>query len=340
MKKLKFIDKLVFFFNSIAAAMLLLSYLLPYVAPKNFSLLSVLSLAVPLLIILNVLFFVYWLLKVKKQLLVSLVVLAFGYNYLGSLYKFSSSKKVADSENISVMNYNVRLFNLYDWIPEKNVEIKIVNLIKQQQPDILSIQEYHPHQSVDLSFYPHKYEELSGKRIKYGQAIFSKFPIVNSGSIEFPDTANNAIFADIVKGKDTIRVYNVHLESLRITQDVEQLNTEDSERIFKSIGKTFVMQQFQSELFLLHKKSCEYPMIICGDFNNTPYSYVYRKIKGDLIDAFEEAGNGFGKTFNFKYFPIRIDYVLVDKAFTVNSFKTLDEKLSDHFPVIAEVKLH
>ena len=238
------------------------------------------------------------------------------------------------------MNYNVRLFNLYDWIPEKNIQTKIVSLIKNHQPDVLSLQEYHPHKKVDLSFYPHKYEALSGKRIQYGQAIFSKFPIVNSGSIEFPDTANNAIFADVVKGNDTIRVYNVHLESLRITKDVEQLNTEDSERIFKSVGKTFEMQQFQSELFLLHKKSCKYPMIICGDFNNTPYSYVYRKIKGDLTDAFVEAGNGFGKTFNFKYFPIRIDYVLADKAFVVNSFKTLDEKLSDHFPVIAELKLN
>ena len=340
MKKLKLIDKLVFFLNSLVAFMLLLSYLLPYVAPKSFSLLSVLSLAVPLLIILNVLFFVYWLLKVKKQLMLSLLVLALGYNYLGSLYKFSSSKKVEDASNISVMNYNVRLFNLYEWIPENNIETQIVDLIKAQQPDILSIQEYHPHDNVDLSFYPHKFEDLSGKRTKYGQAIFSKYPIVNSGSIEFPDTANNAIFADVLKGKDTIRVYNVHLESLRITKDVEELNTEDSERIFRSVGKTFEMQQFQAELFLLHKESCKYPMIICGDFNNTPYSYVYRKIKGDLVDAFTVAGNGFGKTFNFKYFPIRIDFLFVDKDFTVNSFKTLDKKLSDHFPVIAELKLN
>jgi endonuclease/exonuclease/phosphatase family metal-dependent hydrolase len=340
MKKLNFIDKLVFFFNSVAAAMLLLSYLLPYVAPKNFSLLSVLSLGVPLLIVLNVLFFIYWLLKVKKQLLLSLIVLALGYNYLGSLYKFSSSKDVNDTNNITIMNYNVRLFNLYNWISEDAIETKIINLIKEQKPDILSIQEYHPHKNVDMSFYPHKYEVLSGNKTKHGQAIFSKYPIVNSGSIKFPHTANNAIFADVVIKKDTIRVYNVHLESLRITKDLEELNTEDSERIIKSVGKTFEMQQFQTELFLLHKRQCKHAMIITGDFNNTPYSYVYKEIKGDLKDTFTEAGNGFGKTFNFKYFPVRIDYILVSKDITINGFKTLDEKLSDHFPIVAKIKLH
>ena len=186
------------------------------------------------------------------------------------------------------MNYNVRLFNLYDWIPEKNIENKIVDFIKTEAPEILSIQEYHPHKNIDLSFFKYKYEKLSGNKTKYGQAIFSQFPIINSGSIEFPDTANNAIFADILKGTDTIRIYNIHLESLRINTNVETLKKEDSERLFKRIGATFKMQQFQAELFLMHKKQCTYKMIICGDFNNTAFSYVYRKIKGDLNDTFKE----------------------------------------------------
>ena len=80
-------------------------------------------------------------------------------------------------------------------------------------------------------------------------------------------------------------------------------------------------------------------MIICGDFNNTAYSYVYKEIKGNLIDTFKEAGNGFGRTFDFKFFPVRIDFVLVDDRFKVNSFKTYDVKLSDHYPIMAKVKL-
>lgn len=237
------------------------------------------------------------------------------------------------------MNYNVRLFNLYDWIPEKNIENKIVDFIKTEAPEILSIQEYHPHKNIDLSFFKYKYEKLSGKKTKYGQAIFSQYPIVNSGSIEFPDTGNNAIFADILKEGDTIRVYNIHLESLHIDANVETLKNEDSERLFKRIGATFKMQQFQTELFLMHKKQCTYKMIICGDFNNTTFSYVYRKIKGDLNDTFKEAGNGFGRTYDFKFFPIRIDFIFADEAFAVNGFKTYNERYSDHYPVMTTLGL-
>ncbi len=340
MKKLKGIDKIVFLFNSFIAVILLLSYLLPYASPKRFASISVLSLIVPLFIILNVLFTVYWLLKVKKQLLLSLLVLLLGFNHVTSLYKFTSSRNIDTENNLSIMNYNVRLFNLYNWIPEEHVETQIVDLIQKEQPDIISFQEYQPQDNVDLSFYKYKYEKVSGTRVQYGQAIFSKYPIIASGSIAFPNTANNAIYADVVKNKDTIRIYNVHLQSLRIDADVDNLKTEDSERLFKRISETFKKQQLQTELFLKHKEKSPYKMIICGDFNNTAFSYVYKEIKGDLVDTFQEAGNGFGRTFNFKYFPIRIDFILVDKAFKINGFKTFEDKLSDHYPIVAKVSLH
>ena len=339
MKKLKFFDKLLWLFNRILAIILLLSYILPFLPPKSFSVLSVLSLGVALLILVNVLFFLYWLVKLKKQFILSLVVLAIGYFSFGSLYKFSSSKHDDVSDNFKVMNYNVRLFNLYKWIPEDDMETKIIDLIKTESPDVISIQEYHPHKNIDLSFFKYKFEKLSGKKTKYGQAIFSQFPIINSGSVEFPDTSNNAIFADVVKGEDTIRFYNIHLESMHINTKVENLKKEDSERLFKRITTTFKKQQFQTELFLMHKKQCKYKMVICGDFNNTAFSYVYRKIKGDLNDTFKEAGNGFGRTYDFKFFPVRIDFIFADEAFNINGFKAFNNHYSDHYPVMTTLSL-
>lgn len=271
--------------------------------------------------------------------MLSLIVLLIGYFSFGSLYKFSSSKKVENPGNIKVMNYNVRLFNFYNWLPEKHIDTKIVDFIENQSPDILSIQEYHPQQNAELSSFKYKFEKLSGKKTRSGQVIFSKYPIVNSGSVEFPNTSNNAVFADIVKGKDTIRVYNIHLESLRIDAKVESLKKEDSERLLKRIGNTFKMQQLQTELFLEHKKQCQYKMVICGDFNNTAFSYVYRKIKGDLNDTFKEAGNGFGRTYDLKFFPIRIDFIFADDAFSVNGFKAYNEHYSDHYPIMATLSL-
>ena len=338
MKQLKWFDKIVFFINSVAALLLVLSYILPYIEPKKFAFLSVLSLTVPFLIILNILFVFYWLFKIKKQLLLSLIVLLAGYTYLGSLYKFSSSKHIEDSENIFVMNYNVRLFNVFKWIPDEGVGQKIVDFINEKQPDILSLQEYRRDEKINFTGY-YKFEEISGDKVKNGQAILSKFPIVNSGSIEFPDSYNNAIFIDVVKGKDTIRVYNVHLQSMKIDAIGDALSKESSENLYLQVSKTFSMQQSQAELFLQHKKQCPYKIIICGDFNNTAYSYVYKEIKGDMQDAFVKAGNGFGRTFNFKFFPVRIDFILVDEAFEINSFKTSDVLLSDHYPIMSRVKI-
>jgi endonuclease/exonuclease/phosphatase family metal-dependent hydrolase len=237
------------------------------------------------------------------------------------------------------MNYNVRLFNLFEWIPDTHVKQKIVDFINEKQPDVLSMQEYRPDDAVSFKGY-YKYEEVSGNKVKNGQAIFSKYPIVKSGSIEFPNTSNNAIYVDIVKDKDTIRIYNVHLQSLGIDPTAEKLDIETSENLFNRVSSTFKLQQSQSELFLAHKNHCHYKMVICGDFNNTAYSYVYKKIKADLQDAFVEAGNGFGRTFNFKFFPIRIDFILVDQSFDINAFKTFDVQLSDHYPIMAKVKLH
>ncbi|WP_353777739.1 endonuclease/exonuclease/phosphatase family protein [Winogradskyella sp. 3972H.M.0a.05] len=338
MKRLRGLDKLMFFINSLAATMLLLSYILPYIPPKKFAFLSVLSLAVPILIIINILFVIYWLLKVKRQLLLSLIVLILGYSYVFSLYKFSSSKQVDSEKNISVMSYNVRLFNLFNWIEDVDVKEEFVKFISLEQPDVLSLQEHYLKSKIDLEGY-YKFEAASTEKATTGQAIFSKFPIVNSGSIEFPETSNNAIFVDIVKHNDTIRIYNLHLQSSGINTDVEELKKESSQNLFKRVGNTFKTQQLQTELFLKHKQKCPYKMIICGDFNNTAYSYVYKEIKGELVDAFEEAGNGFGKTFDFKLFPVRIDFILADEAFEINGFKNYNKKLSDHFPIMSQVAL-
>jgi endonuclease/exonuclease/phosphatase family metal-dependent hydrolase len=326
--------------NSLVAFLLLISYVLPYIPPKSFATLSVLSLGVPLLIILNVIFFIYWLLRVKKQLILSLLVLLLGWNYISSMYKFSSSKHIEDADNISVMSFNVRLFNKFQWLPSKTVKKNILELIKEEAPDVLCLQEYRRGERVELKGYQ-SFNAKYNKEFKGGQAIFSKFPIVNSGSLEFPNTYNNAIFVDIKKDQDTIRVYTFHLQSSGIKTDVEKLKKETSGHLFKQVGSTFKTQQEQVELFLAHKAKTKYRTIVTGDFNNTAYSYIYRKVKGnDLKDAFEEAGNGFGRTYDFKFFPMRIDFILVDKDFTVNGFKTFEERLSDHYPIKATLKLH
>ena len=339
MKKLHFFDKIIYALNSVVAIVLLLSYVLPYIPPKSFPLLAVISLSVPILILVNVLFVVYWLIKLKRQLFLSLVVLVIGFQYVRSLYKSSEASDITTNNEISVMSYNVRLFNLYEWINDEKIVLNILKLITNKNPDIICFQEYHQNQNIQLPNYKYQYTFTKTKNSKTGLAIYSKYPIISKGSIEFPDTNNNAIFVDVLKQHDTLRVYNVHLESLRISSKVSALQEQDSEKLIQRIGNTFKRQQEQSTILLTHMEASNLKKIVVGDFNNSAYSYVYKQIKGDMLDAFTEAGTGFGKTFDFKLFPMRIDFILADPSLAVNAFENFDEKFSDHFPIYARFDL-
>ena len=134
----------------------------------------------------------------------------------------------------------------------------------------------------------------------------------------------------------------MHLESIKISADINQeMDEKRSKFIFNNISKAFSQQQNQSELIKEHYLSCHHPKIICGDMNNSAFSYVYRTIKGELKDAFEEAGSGFGKSYNYKYYPARIDYIFVEQNIEVKQFSSLDYFIqSDHFPQVARLNIN
>jgi endonuclease/exonuclease/phosphatase family metal-dependent hydrolase len=291
----------------------------------------------PLMLILNFMFFLYWLLQTKRQVLLSGLVLLLGITFISKCYKFSSKSLPEDTDDFTLMSYNVRMFNLYEWLPDTDIPQKIMGFVKEQHPDIVCLQEYTKRGNAKFPGYKHKF--IFGRNNVSGQAIYSKFPIIDSGHIEFPDSGNNVVFADIKKGKDTLRVYSMHLQSIKISPDIhESIDEEKSKIIFKRLSVAFKKQQLQAELVEKHKSACKHPMIICGDLNNSAFSYVYRSVKGKMKDAFEEAGSGFGKSYNYKYYPARIDYVFTDKSIDVKQYTTFDTFAnSDHFPVMTRL---
>ncbi|WP_445710754.1 endonuclease/exonuclease/phosphatase family protein [Flavobacterium sp.] len=341
MREESLFSRLLFFVNKVLALLTFLAYIFPFLAPKLFPFLSVLTLLLPMFLIFNFMFFIIWLLQLKRKALLSGFVLLIGITFISKLYRFSDTNLEVESEDFTLMSYNVRLFNKYEWLPNKKVPSDISDVIQNYNPDILCLQEYTPNEEVRLRNFTFKSIEVEGGKNKYGQAIFSKYEIINRGKIDFPDSNNNVIFADIVKFKDTIRVYSMHLQSVKISTDIhEKLNESKSKFIFKRISEAFKQQQMQSELIKEHYLGCAYPKIICGDMNNSAFSYVYRNIKGEMSDAFEESGLGFGKSYNFKYYPARIDYVFAEKTFEIKEFITNNQvKLSDHFPVITRLKI-
>jgi vancomycin resistance protein VanJ len=334
MKKLSFFDKLLYLINSLISLLLLLSYLLPYISPKNIAFFAILSLFVPVLIIVNILFFIYWLTQLKKQLLLSGLILLVGWFSVSPFYKLSK-KNTSLNSDLKVMSFNVRMFNHFKSLDEKNIEKKIFSFIEDNKPDVFVVQENSTSEKYDLEF-PYKYIDKKNIKNHFGMAIYSKLPIVNRGSLKLKNTSNNIIFADILRGNDTIRIYNLHLQSLHISPKKENFGQENSEKLIKKLEKNFLKQAKQTELFLVHEKKWKGKKIICGDFNNTAYSWVYTQISNNKKDGFIEAGNGFGKTYNY-WFPMRIDFILTDNAATVNQFTSFSIEFSDHYPILARV---
>lgn len=338
MKKLNWLHKFIFLLNLLVGIFLLLAYIVPYFSPIKFPKLSIFSLITPILIIANIGFAIYWIIRLKKQFLLSTIILLAGFKYFGALYQISE-KKILLIDDMKVMSYNVRLFNIYKWKKEGKVEtLKAVKkFIQEKKPDVLCFQEFLT--AYDVNFdYPYKFvnNNPNKERSYFGQAIFSNYKIINSGSLNFNSVANNGIFVDLIKNKDTLRVYNLHLESQKIQLDKENFGEKNSDKLLKRIQTTFQKQAEQAKLLIAHEKNCNYKTIITGDFNNTAFSYTYNKIKGNKKDAFIEAGKGFGKTYDY-IFPSRIDYILTDKSLEINNFKSFNFKYSDHFPIMARI---
>lgn len=339
MKNLNLIDKLVYFVNSILAILLLFSYTLQYIKPSLFPYLSFVSLSVPVLLITNFLFCIYWIVKLKKQFFLSLLILLIGYSHVLSFFKISQNIARVSSDTISVMSYNVRLFNLYNWIDDENVLSKIKSFIDDEKPDVINIQEFRSNDDFTLKSYPYEYSSLSDGKTSYGLAIFSKLPIVNKGVVALGNSSTIAIFVDVIKHRDTIRFYNIHLQSFKLESELKTLEENSSDKILNVFDNTFKIQENQSNIISTHIQKSPYKVVLSGDFNNTAYSYVYQVLKGDLVDSFDSAGSGFGSTYNFKYFPMRIDFILMDNSFRINDFKTFNKNLSDHFPIISTFNL-
>lgn len=338
-KRTSIIDRVVFAINIVIAFLLLMSCLSSYLTFQIVPMFSVLSLVVPLLFGLNLLFMVYWIFKRKRKLLLSLITAIIGYFVFGSFYSIGNSVEEIESSDLKVMTYNVWGFNKNEWIKEANIGDRIIEFVKEADPDVICIQEHSRIRYRQLKQYPYR-SETPYSTPRTVQAIFSKYPIVSNGSLDLPGTANNIIYADIVHQEDTIRFYNLHLQSFRIVPSTKTFSDgEESERNYKRLVSTFKKQLEQAKIFEDHIKSSPYSNVVCGDFNNTQFSNVYRIVKGELNDTFLEKGSGFGRTYDLWEIPLRIDYILTDPDFKIVSHKNFNEKLSDHYPVMATIRL-
>ena len=364
-RRMSWFSKTVLWLNYFAVISLLLSYLSPYVSPAVFWPIAFLGLGYTYLLILNFLFVLYWLLRRRIQIILPLVAILIGFNRFPSVFKisFGSEKKVSE-KSIKVLSWNVRLFDLYNWSHNKETKNKMFQFLNSENPGIICLQEFF---NGDSGYFPtldtlQKF--LNAKNVHYtytltlrnyqhfGIATFSSYPVIKKGEISFETKTNNiCIYTDVLIGEDTIRIYNMHLQSIQMgyadykfvenlekNKEVDEI--EGSKNILKRLKRAFIKRVPQAEMVAEHISECKYPVIVCGDFNDTPFSYTYNVVKGKLSDSFLECGSGFGKTYNGIFPSFRIDYVLHSSDFTAHNYFTHSENYSDHFPVSCFLELN
>ena len=365
---LSFFSYIMLGLNIVACIALLCSDLAVYIRPNRAWPFAFLGLAFPFILFANLFFCFYWLSQRRLLLLLSLSLILLSYNQVLGTVQFHFFRNTdARPGGFKIMSFNVRLFDIYEWSENKDTRTKIYQLLKKEAPAILCFQEfyssdarkfnnldslanflsdtlhtYHYHMEKTESRYPEDF---------VGAATFSIYPMLGRGKMIFdPKSKNICMWTDLLIGIDTVRVFNIHLQSIRfggedykfienLSQDTDQEEIKGSLKILRRLKRAFIKRGIQADYVAEQIAQSPYPVLLCGDINDSPTSYTYRRISDGLQDAFQESAWGFSKTYIGAFPSFRIDYMMYDKAFRSSSYHTIREKLSDHYPISCELEL-
>lgn len=286
---------------------------------------------------------IFWLLVEFKYMFLSLIVILFGWFHLFGFINFSGTSD--DTPSLKILSYNMGFgYPLRSGSKEsreqKKEELKSF-FLSQIDIDIFCLQEASSYsrdilKSSYADFHVHEVD-------KRGTFIISRYPIIQHGEISFGTLTNSCLWADVNLKNDTIRIYNMHLQSNRVSIDavnvIDNVNLQEKKTwvgikgILRKYSETSRVRAKQSQKVAAHAATSVHPTIICGDGNDPPTSYTYSRLCGDYQDSFIEAGSGIGTTYAGKIPMLRIDYIFVDDQFQVNTFDVLKERFSDHYAV-------
>lgn len=343
-----------------AAAALLLAYLSPHVNPNTNVWFSFLGLAAPVIYVVNVLLMLYWIIRWREIAIVLAAVLLLGMGNVGKYFKPSLSKSYSNPKeagSIRVLSYNVCGFLGQQNGRAVNTMDEIAEYINEVNPDIICFQEFavnrvHPRENFDAKLSDWKYKStvfsLGNKNSGAGLAIYSKYPLTDIDDIQFENSSASSMWADVVIRRDTIRLYNNHLQSTEIdVQDKEfiesEMITNDSRKskvmgIARKLKRNFEKRANQADSVgeRIHDGKCR--VVVCGDFNDTPMSYTYSVMRGNFVDTFKKRGRGMVSTYNGLYGILRIDYIFHSRDLETVSYGSSNPNYSDHDPVVVDVK--
>lgn len=318
-----------------------------YFHPAQHMELQWMGLLLPLILFVNFLLLIYWIVRKRLWFFLSLSAIMLNMPYLSAVYRCPFRKKEPSGLELNIATYNIQRItgNLFETSRE------IADFMETEKIDMLCLQEFPSVRDTQLKQFAEIFDFLPYYSIHSSLpgsmqvALFSRYPIIRSQQIDFPGESNHAaMWADIVVGNDTIRIINNHLQTTNLNQNRMKLadNVEQSVSQFNRLKEMLyvnaVMRSDQADIISEFIDTCSFPLIVCGDFNDTPASYTYKKIKGDLDDSFRSAGKGYGYTYRYLKKLYRIDYLLYSGShFRATGYYSPDLEYSDHKPVMVKL---
>lgn len=309
--------------------LLLGNFLNIYVPPKFFPYLNFLSLAFPVLMILNLILIFLWIILWKKRAFFFLIISLFFIKPTSRIVNYSSKKKEVANLKIITMNSKAGIYG----------RDQIEDFINTEDPDILFMQEAGDPDNR------YKFNNFSYSKVSSIVFFYSKFKILETKEWITNDNAHAKSYDVEIRGK-TYRFLNIYLEPFYLNKDMVKptASSLENEHKFKNLVRQMMpaFRAHQSQIALARKaiENSPYPVIMAGDFNSVPNSYEYYHLGKGLQDAFEVAGNGSATSFHDYKFPIRIDYMFTTKSIKPISYRVdRSKKLSDHFPVVGTFKI-
>ena len=353
----KFIKKTVLLLNILSIFLLLLSWVAQFANPEYLWIIALLGLIYPFLLIVNLLFAFFWIYRGSWFFLLSLLGILLTWTALVNTFQLNFSNEVfVGGGQLKVQTYNVRYFNQYNWIDE-DVRTKMIKFINEGDHDVICLQEYwdgngsnQVKQSIaSLNKGRYKHLEYKSRNSHYGLLTLSKYPIKNRDVIHFKNSANMAIQTDIETPSGKVRVFNVHLQSIQIDPlkytildsiAGNEESVKEAQDLMGLLKNAFKKRAKQAQEVREAIINSPYPVLVCGDFNDTPVSYAYKTVRGDLKDCFTEAGNGISRTYHGKAPNFRIDFIFCDPAYHVEDYTVNKINYSDHYPVESVIHMN
>lgn len=326
-----------YFLNLLLIVLTILAYISPFVNPADTWFFSFFGLGYPILLIANVFFIFFWLLTKPVYAIASVLIIALGYK---ALIKTVGLNAPANTESgLKIMSYNIgHTKYLFDLENSENRTFEFSEFIQKEAPDIICLQE---RTRRHLPLYEDIFEGYHLYPDKFiGTAIYSKLPILESGNLYFDTNAHNATWIDVEYNFKRIRIYCIHLSSNKLKKFSEKISDvwDDGFFILDKYNLHAVKRTEQIEKILEHARKSPYPVVMTGDFNDIPQSYMYRLITREYNDAFVEKGTGLVRTHNIPLPGLRIDYVFHSESLNVNKLEVLKVEFSDHYPLLSFIE--